>query len=315
MKKRIKKAFTLVELLVVIAILAILSTVAIVGYNSFTEKAEKSVDEQAVTQMNKVLEAYEIDGGTISTPMEAAKVLAENGYNGDFTAYYSEYEIVWIASENRMALMQNNRIVYPTKLSHITYDPTNVYYVLDDLPSATTERLTTQDVLSLLGEMGNDVTDPEIIAMAESVDGAMKFSTDDTLADIDESFYKDYYVDFVLRVNDNDENNDNISLNADFVGYYPSWGRMEGANITLNMDEDADYNVMKDYIFTIDYEFVVDLVQEFFCAIVVSEDTKLAYPDLEITLELRMYEGYDSATNEYTGDSYLIGTPYKFEIK
>ena len=61
MKKKMKKAFTLVELLVVIAILAILSTVAVVGYNSFTEKARKSADEQAVAQMNTALMAQDIN--------------------------------------------------------------------------------------------------------------------------------------------------------------------------------------------------------------------------------------------------------------
>ena len=54
MKKKMKKAFTLVELLVVIAILAILSTVAIVGYNSFTEKAKISNDQSLVRQLNTV---------------------------------------------------------------------------------------------------------------------------------------------------------------------------------------------------------------------------------------------------------------------
>lgn len=308
MKRRIKKAFTLVELLVVIAILAILSTVAIVGYNAFTEKAEISADEQAVTQMNKVLEAYDVDGETIDSPMEAAKVLAENGYNGDFSTYHSEYEIVWILSENRMALMKNNKIVYPEAYTDITYDPTNVFYILDDLPSAETSRLNTQDVLNLLGEMGNDVTDPDVIAMAESVDGAMKFSTNDTLADIEKAFYKNYYVDFVLR------SNKDINLTADFIGYYPSVG-MYGQTITdLEMEEDATYNVMKDYLFAIDYEFIVDFVQEFYCAIAVSEDTKLAYPGLELTLELWMYEDYDETANKYLGESYLIGTPYTFEI-
>ena len=55
MRKKIKKAFTLVELLVVIAILAILATVSIVGYNSFTKKARVSNDTVLVKQMNDIL--------------------------------------------------------------------------------------------------------------------------------------------------------------------------------------------------------------------------------------------------------------------
>lgn len=58
MKKRLKKAFTLVELLVVIAILAILSSVAIVGYNSFTEKAK---DSKAVENARIAYDYYYMD--------------------------------------------------------------------------------------------------------------------------------------------------------------------------------------------------------------------------------------------------------------
>ena len=58
MKHNTKKGFTLVELLVVIAILAILATVSVVGYTSFIDSANRSVDEQTVTQLNHFLTAY-----------------------------------------------------------------------------------------------------------------------------------------------------------------------------------------------------------------------------------------------------------------
>ena len=50
MKKQQKKAFTLVELLVVIAILAILASVAVVGYTAFIKNAAVSNDENVATQ-------------------------------------------------------------------------------------------------------------------------------------------------------------------------------------------------------------------------------------------------------------------------
>lgn len=61
MRNNTKKGFTLVELLVVIAILAILATVSVVGYSSFIERADISVDEQLVAQLNNFLEAYQAD--------------------------------------------------------------------------------------------------------------------------------------------------------------------------------------------------------------------------------------------------------------
>ncbi len=54
--KKTQKGFTLVELLVVIAILAILSTVAVVGYTSFINKAEKQAAETEVAQIKTVIE-------------------------------------------------------------------------------------------------------------------------------------------------------------------------------------------------------------------------------------------------------------------
>ena len=61
MKKQQKKAFTLVELLVVIAILAILASVAVVGYTAFIKNAAISNDENVATQMTRYLEALKAD--------------------------------------------------------------------------------------------------------------------------------------------------------------------------------------------------------------------------------------------------------------
>ena len=53
--KKTQKGFTLVELLVVIAILAILSTVAVVGYTSFINRAEKQAAETEMAQIETVI--------------------------------------------------------------------------------------------------------------------------------------------------------------------------------------------------------------------------------------------------------------------
>ncbi len=68
MIKAIKKAFTLVELLVVIAILAILATVGIVSYSSFKEKAQVSNDVGLVTQLNRFVYTKTSESITYPTP-------------------------------------------------------------------------------------------------------------------------------------------------------------------------------------------------------------------------------------------------------
>ena len=64
MKKKIKKGFTLVELLVVMAILAILSTVSVVGYLGFTEKAKESNAKTEMAQVQEVVRGMLLDGST-----------------------------------------------------------------------------------------------------------------------------------------------------------------------------------------------------------------------------------------------------------
>lgn len=118
MKKRFKKGFTLVELLVVIAILAILSTVAIVGYNSFTEKARISNDKGLVTQLNTLLQADEVTDGKAATPSDALAVVAENGFDvSKMTPTADDYHIVWNEETNRFVLLDENKVAVVEELS------------------------------------------------------------------------------------------------------------------------------------------------------------------------------------------------------
>ena len=75
--KKMRKGFTLIELVVVIAVIAILSAVAVVSYVSITNRAKQSSDEQAVRQMNTALKASGILGAKDIT--ELFDVLAEEG--------------------------------------------------------------------------------------------------------------------------------------------------------------------------------------------------------------------------------------------
>ena len=104
--KKTKKGFTLVELLVVITILAVLATVSVIGYRSFTKKAQISNDMSLVTQLNLALQADEVDGGKANTPSEALEVVEEAGYIvPKLTPTTAKYNIIWNQSTNRFALL------------------------------------------------------------------------------------------------------------------------------------------------------------------------------------------------------------------
>lgn len=139
LSKRIKKGFTLVELLVVIAIIAILAAVSVVGYLSFTDKAKESVDEQAVTQMNVALEAQE----AIDAPdnvEEAKDVLKNAGFNvddyvpldKDSIFYYDEIEmkvLIYDQVEQKVTFPKN----LAEKYSNFTDgNKPGTWYVLND---------------------------------------------------------------------------------------------------------------------------------------------------------------------------------------
>ena len=117
MRKKIKKAFTLVELLVVIAILAILATVSIVGYNSFTKKAKVSNDTVLVKQMNDVLFANQQTDDKNNTMTEALEDVFGAGYDVEkLTPTTSNYNIVWDSENDQMVLLDDSKnVVYPTE--------------------------------------------------------------------------------------------------------------------------------------------------------------------------------------------------------
>ena len=136
MKKKIKKAFTLVELLVVIAILAILATVSIVGYNSFTKKAKVSNDTVLVKQMNDVLFANQQTDDKNNTMTEALEDVFGAGYDVEkLTPTTTNYNIVWDSENDQMVLLDDSKnVVYPT------------------------EKVTSKDKMFLITKTANDFT-------------------------------------------------------------------------------------------------------------------------------------------------------------
>ncbi len=117
MNKKTKKGFTLVELLVVIAILAILATVSVVGYTSFINKANMSVDEQFVAQMNTIV-AAEAATTDLSDIINVRNTLIDNGVNS-FETRYAGNTFVWIADAKCVGIWDTtkNAVTYPENVA------------------------------------------------------------------------------------------------------------------------------------------------------------------------------------------------------
>ncbi|MBE6531470.1 MAG: prepilin-type N-terminal cleavage/methylation domain-containing protein [Ruminococcaceae bacterium] len=125
MKKNLnKKGFTIVELVIVIVVIAILAAVLIPTFVSLVNKANRSADEQAVVQMNKLLEVEAIDGQGPQKIQDIKKILTENGYNHKLDPLFKGYSFAWIAEKNVIVLVENNKVVYPKE--YADYDFTKV---------------------------------------------------------------------------------------------------------------------------------------------------------------------------------------------
>ena len=143
--KQTKKGFTLVELLVVIAILAILTTVSVVGYTSFIEKANRSVDEQAVAQINTALMAANIPEGTVTNIAQVQALMDECN----------------LEVEDYKPLSKDKFFFYDSKLNRVIYTNNTDYQVL--YPQELADKTDRANWFSLSGEIHTLVFDTNLI--------------------------------------------------------------------------------------------------------------------------------------------------------
>lgn len=141
MIKKLKKGFTLVELIVVIAIIAILSTVAVIGYTRVVDKANVSNDTQLVRNLNERMQLEEAATGykRPETAHEAFLLTEDFGYVVEkLTPTSSGNDIVWDSTTNRFALIDaehHTKVVYSDPTKDLSEDPINLWKVFKEVPS------------------------------------------------------------------------------------------------------------------------------------------------------------------------------------
>ena len=118
-KKAIKKGFTLVELVVVIAVIAILAATSVGIYFGVTESAKKSNDQTVTNQMNKALMLDATLNGNPKSPSEALAVLEENGFDvTKMTPFQDGAYYLWDSEDNKMILINSEgSIDFPTDVT------------------------------------------------------------------------------------------------------------------------------------------------------------------------------------------------------
>ena len=113
MAKKLKRAFTIVELVIVIAVIAILAAVLIPTFTTLIDKANQSADTQMVKNLNQILSSSQIlEGKPASTMSEALRQAEEGGYSVDKLTPTSKGDILWEQGSNRFVLVEEGKIVY-----------------------------------------------------------------------------------------------------------------------------------------------------------------------------------------------------------
>ena len=112
-KRKNKKGFTIVELVIVIAVIAILAAVLIPTFSSLIKKADESADIQAVRQMNTSLAIHE----TTDTLDNIADVIAaldkENLDLDNYKPLVKGCHFFWVKNLNRIIYVDaENKVIF-----------------------------------------------------------------------------------------------------------------------------------------------------------------------------------------------------------
>ena len=134
MAKRLKRAFTITELVIVIAVVAILAAVLIPTFANIINKANESADTQTVTNINQILSAEEIVNGRPQSMYEAMQAVEEGGYKVEnLTPTRDGYDMVWDEENNRFALLdENGKTVYSA--GDVSQDKWKLWKIVDGIP-------------------------------------------------------------------------------------------------------------------------------------------------------------------------------------
>ncbi|MBE6566504.1 MAG: type II secretion system protein [Ruminococcaceae bacterium] len=120
-----RKAFTIVELVIVIAVIAILAAVMIPTFTGIIKRANISADEQLAASINTQLSIYKAEGNKIETEADLIKALKSDA---DFTAQLNPksakhgYHYWYNAEKQTVELISNEDLLDPDKREQLKFN-------------------------------------------------------------------------------------------------------------------------------------------------------------------------------------------------
>lgn len=124
MIKKLKKGFTIVELVIVIAVVAILAAVLIPTFTTLIDRANRSSDESAVYNMNLILSSDEALNGKPENVSQAMDILSEAGMDArEYRALAKNHAFFYNLQENRVMYIDTTtyEISYPEEYAGTNY--------------------------------------------------------------------------------------------------------------------------------------------------------------------------------------------------
>ena len=149
----------------------------------------------------------------------------------------------------------------------------------------------------------------------ENLTFALNFKADEVTAD-QLAYYGTWPADFVLTLNKTVTFNADGTADGYLSGQYDAWSEnwvnvpFEDATLAANTPlKIMEYAMeLMGYSTKLTYGDVYEGVKDFNCGVFFTEEFLAANPDLEVNLELRMYNPADET------ESYVVGEPYEFEV-
>lgn len=136
-RKKTKKGFTIVELVIVIAVIAILSAVLIPTFAGLIKKANISADQTLVRNLNTSLAISSEGGGTKNSTMyQTLEAMKGQGYVVDkLTPTHSKNNIVWDSENNQFVLVYENGETFTGTTVDPTVDKSKMWKVYTEIPT------------------------------------------------------------------------------------------------------------------------------------------------------------------------------------
>ena len=129
LKSALKRGFTIMELVIVIAVIAVLAAVLIPTFANIIQRANESNDISVARNMNTILATEQIGGEAPSNMEEVTYVLTQNGYKLENLTPTADGNIfVWDSATNRLIYVSG-------ETGEVLYSENNAYDTIGDIPN------------------------------------------------------------------------------------------------------------------------------------------------------------------------------------